>query len=41
MAINDLLKNFIGAGFYYKTFMWPQKLWEKIYEPVIRKAAGL
>ena len=41
MAVNDLLKNFIGAGFYYKTFMWPQKLWEKIYEPVIRKAAGL
>ena len=41
MAINDLLKNFIGAGFYYKTFMWPQKFWEKLYEPVIRKAAGL
>ncbi|MDC3108160.1 2Fe-2S iron-sulfur cluster-binding protein, partial [Paracoccaceae bacterium] len=41
MAVNDLLKNFIGAGFYYKTFMWPQKLWEKIYEPVIRNAAGL
>ena len=41
MAINDLLKNFIGAGFYYKTFMWPQKVWEKLYEPVIRRAAGL
>ena len=41
MAINDLLKNFIGAGFYYKTFMWPQKFWEKLYEPVIRRAAGL
>ena len=41
MAINDLFKNFIGAGFYYKTFMWPQKFWEKLYEPVIRRAAGL
>ena len=41
MAINDWLKNFLGAGFYYKTFMWPKKFWEKIYEPTIRKAAGL
>ena len=41
MAINDWLKNFLGAGFYYKTFMWPKKFWEKIYEPAIRKAAGL
>ena len=29
------------AGFYYKTFMWPKSFWEKIYEPIIRKAAGL
>jgi NADPH-dependent 2,4-dienoyl-CoA reductase/sulfur reductase-like enzyme len=29
------------AGFYYKTFMWPKKFWEAIYEPIIRKAAGL
>ncbi|MGI9303545.1 MAG: sarcosine oxidase subunit alpha family protein, partial [Gammaproteobacteria bacterium] len=28
------------AGFYYKTFMWPQSLWMK-YEHFIRKAAGL
>ena len=41
MAINDWLKNFLGAGFYYKTFMWPKNFWEKIYEPAIRKAAGL
>ena len=31
----------IGAGFYYKTFMWPQAFWEKVYEPLIRRAAGL
>ncbi|MDA0721691.1 MAG: FAD-dependent oxidoreductase, partial [Proteobacteria bacterium] len=30
-----------GVGFYYKTFMWPASFWEKLYEPVIRRAAGL
>ena len=29
------------AGFYYKTFMWPRKFWDKVYEPIIRAAAGL
>lgn len=32
---------FMGAGFYYKTFMWPAKFWEALYEPLIRRAAGL
>ena len=41
MAINDLAAPFLGAGFYYKTFMWPKKFWEAVYEPIIRKAAGL
>lgn len=41
MAVNDLLHPFLGAGFYYKTFMWPAKWWESLYEPVIRRAAGL
>ncbi|WP_327212460.1 sarcosine oxidase subunit alpha family protein (plasmid) [Rhizobium beringeri] len=40
-AVNGLLSPFLSAGFYYKTFMWPAPLWEKLYEPVIRKAAGL
>lgn len=40
-AINGLLSPMLGAGFYYKTFMWPAALWEKLYEPVIRRAAGL
>ncbi|MGV1771482.1 sarcosine oxidase subunit alpha [Agrobacterium vitis] len=40
-AVNSLLSPFLSAGFYYKTFMWPAKFWEKLYEPVIRKAAGL
>ena len=41
MSLNDRFSKFIGAGFYYKTFMWPASFWEKIYEPLIRKAAGL
>ena len=41
LAANDLLSPFLSAGFYYKTFMWPKAFWEKLYEPVIRAAAGL
>ncbi|MER9371934.1 sarcosine oxidase subunit alpha family protein [Mesorhizobium sp. M0491] len=41
MAVNDLFANFLTAGFYYKTFMWPRAFWEKLYEPAIRRAAGL
>ncbi|MFN3210129.1 MAG: sarcosine oxidase subunit alpha family protein [Roseovarius sp.] len=41
MAVNDLAAPFLAAGFYYKTFMWPKAFWEKLYEPVIRRAAGL
>ena len=40
-AINNFLKIFLPAGFYYKTFMWPKSFWYRIYEPFIRKAAGL
>ena len=41
LAVNDLASPFLGAGFYYKTFMWPKVAWEKLYEPAIRRAAGL
>ncbi len=41
MAANQLFSPLLVAGFYYKTFMWPPKLWEKLYEPLIRRAAGL
>ncbi len=41
LAINDRFSNFLTAGFYYKTFMWPAAFWEKLYEPIIRRAAGL
>jgi sarcosine oxidase subunit alpha len=40
-AVNSLLSPLLVAGFYYKTFMWPPALWEKLYEPAIRRAAGL
>ena len=41
LAVNDLAAPFLSAGFYYKTFMWPRAFWEKLYEPLIRRAAGL
>ncbi len=41
LSVNDLAAPFLGAGFYYKTFMWPRAFWEKLYEPAIRRAAGL
>ena len=41
LEINSLLSPIFAAGFYYKTFMWPASFWEKIYEPMIRRAAGL
>jgi sarcosine oxidase subunit alpha len=40
MQINNLAGPLFTAGFYYKTFMYPQKLW-MTYEHFIRKAAGL
>ena len=41
MEVNDLASPFLSAGFYYKTFMWPRRFWEGLYEPLIRRAAGL
>lgn len=41
LAINDFAAPVLGAGFYYKTFMWPRAFWERVYEPLIRRAAGL
>jgi methylglutamate dehydrogenase subunit C len=41
LAVNSILAPFLSAGFYYKTFMWPASFWEKVYEPMVRRAAGL
>ncbi|MGH7119607.1 MAG: sarcosine oxidase subunit alpha family protein [Acetobacteraceae bacterium] len=40
-ALSDRLSPLFPAGFYYKTFMWPRKAWERFYEPRIRAMAGL
>src|SRR5665213_1424763 len=40
-AINDFLSPLFPAGFYYKTFKWPTWAWHRVYEPLIRAAAGL
>ena len=45
-AVNDLFSPLFGAGFYYKTFMGPNLFgknwaWARVYEPMIRRAAGL
>ncbi len=39
-ALSSWAARILPAGFYYKTFMWPQSLW-MTYEKFIRKAAGL
>ncbi len=41
LAVNALLSPLFPAGFYSKTFMWPAGFWKRVYEPVIRRAAGL
>ncbi|HET9446301.1 MAG TPA: sarcosine oxidase subunit alpha family protein [Steroidobacteraceae bacterium] len=41
LSVNSLFGSLFAAGFYYKTFMWPGALWELLYEPFIRRAAGL
>ena len=40
-AIAGLAAPLLPAGFYYKTFMWPPSFWKRLYEPAIRRAAGL
>jgi sarcosine oxidase subunit alpha len=41
LSVTGLLSPVFAAGFYYKTFMWPAAFWERVYEPLIRRAAGL
>jgi methylglutamate dehydrogenase subunit C len=36
-----LLSRFMPAGFYYKTFLGSRTLWDRVYEPVLRRMAGL
>jgi sarcosine oxidase subunit alpha len=45
-SVNNLFSSLYSAGFYYKTFMGPRILggawlWRRLFEPVVRKFAGL
>ncbi|SMR72894.1 sarcosine oxidase subunit alpha [Aliiroseovarius halocynthiae] len=40
-VVNNYAARFLPAGFYYKTFMAPAAAWKHVFEPVIRKSAGL
>jgi sarcosine oxidase subunit alpha len=40
-AAGNLAAPLLSAGFYYKTFLWPRWAWKRLYEPAIRRAAGL
>ena len=35
-----LFSRFMPAGFYYKTFLGSRTLWDRVYEPVLRRMAG-
>ena len=39
-AINDVFSRLLGAGFYYKTFMYPRALWA-YYERLLQRSAGI
>ena len=40
-VINNYAARFMPAGFYYKTFIHPRPFWKHVFEPIIRRAAGL
>ncbi len=40
-SVNSRFARLLPAGFYYKTFMHPRAAWKHVYEPLIRRAAGL
>ena len=40
-VVNNWLARFLPGGFYYKTFMYPRAAWKHLFEPFIRKSAGL
>ena len=40
-AVNNRFARFLTAGFYYKMFIHPRPFWKHVYEPFIRRSAGL
>ncbi len=40
-SVSNRLARFLPAGFYYKMFIHPRPFWKHVYEPFIRRSAGL
>ncbi len=40
-VVNNYAARVLPAGFYYKTFIHPRPFWKHVFEPIIRKSAGL
>ncbi|MFL5257743.1 MAG: sarcosine oxidase subunit alpha family protein [Rhodopila sp.] len=40
-ALAGIAARLLPVGFYYKSFMWPRAFWKRLYEPAIRRMAGL
>lgn len=40
-AVSSAFARFLTAGFYYKMFIHPRPFWKHVYEPLIRRTAGL
>jgi sarcosine oxidase subunit alpha len=40
-AVAGAVSPLLGPGFVYKSFMSPPSFWKRVYEPVIRRSAGL
>ncbi|MGL4239346.1 sarcosine oxidase subunit alpha family protein [Tabrizicola sp.] len=40
-VLNNTAARFLPAGFYYKTFIHPRPFWKHVFEPIIRRSAGL
>ncbi len=40
-VLNNYAARFLPGGFYYKTFIHPRAAWKHVFEPFIRRLAGL
>ncbi|MFQ5775272.1 MAG: 2Fe-2S iron-sulfur cluster-binding protein [Kiloniellaceae bacterium] len=40
-ALIGLIGRFLPVGFYYRAFFRPRGVWERVWEPVVRRSAGL
>ncbi|MBA3909960.1 MAG: sarcosine oxidase subunit alpha family protein [Rhodobacter sp.] len=40
-VLNNYAARFLPSGFYYKTFIHPRPFWKHVFEPIIRRSAGL